>query len=476
MKNAQITVYLTLIFTLILSVFLSAFEAVRGSHLRIRMENAVQTAIHSAFGEYHRELFERYGLLFIDTSYMSATPDYRKVEERLEEYLEYNLKPEEEQTLLFARDWYGVEDYNVSLTNIRLATDNWGGVFRQQAVDYMQSYVGGDIIEEVQNLLVIVEEYELDSGKFEEYHREAVKKEESWQENNLLGEEWNTSGILPSLDFAEEYLNVLQFPTGDSNFMGISTKAFIPWDHASHRWNIQGTEALEEQSFDITQELFFGEYILCKFGNYTEVREESKLDYQVEYILFGQAQDSANLFQMQETLFLFRGTANLSMLLADKETQQIIDLISQLALLVEIPPEVVKVIINVGWAAAESISDVQQLAKGEKVPLLKEPGDFTVGLGGLMEGIKMDLSVGSGTGNIPSVELQYKDYLRIFLYLQPPVIKVYRCMDMIEADIRLTEGNENFRMDACADAVSMEVGITDGYGHFYSMERKYSYF
>ncbi|MBO5342234.1 MAG: hypothetical protein J6A73_06095 [Lachnospiraceae bacterium] len=476
MKRAQITVYLTLVFTLILSVFLSAFEAARGSHLKIRMENAVQTAIHSTFGEYHRELFERYGLLFIDTSYMSETPDYRKVEERLEEYLEYNLKPGEEQTLLFARDWYGVEDYNVSLTNIRLATDDWGDVFRQQAVDYMQNYVGGEVIEEVYKWLVIVEEYELDSGSFEEYHKEAVRKEKSWQENNLLGEEWNASGILPSLDFANEYLDVLSTQTIGSNFGGISTKAFIPWTHASHRWNIQGTEVLEEQNFDLTKELFFGEYILDKFGNYTEVREDSKLDYQVEYILFGQSQDSLNYVRMMEALFWFRGTANLCMLLADKETQATIELISQLSLLLEIPPEVVIAIINVCWAAAESMSDVQKLTKGEKVPLLKGPQDFTIGLGGLMEGIDMDISAKGGKGNIPAIELEYEDYLRIFLYLQVPVLKVYRCMDMIEADIRLTEGNENFRMDACADAISLEVGIVDGYGHFYSMERKYSYF
>ena len=89
MKRGQVTIYFTLIFTLILSMFLSAFEAARGSHLKIRMENAVQTAIHSAFGEYHKELFERYGLLFIDTSYMSSVPDYHKLEGRLEEYLEY---------------------------------------------------------------------------------------------------------------------------------------------------------------------------------------------------------------------------------------------------------------------------------------------------------------------------------------------------------------------------------------------------
>ena len=84
MKRGHITVYLTLVFTLILSVFLSAFETARGSYIKNRAENAVQTAIHSSFAEYHQALFERYGLLFVDTSYMTEIPDYRKLEERLE--------------------------------------------------------------------------------------------------------------------------------------------------------------------------------------------------------------------------------------------------------------------------------------------------------------------------------------------------------------------------------------------------------
>ncbi len=477
MKKAQITVYLTLIFTLIVSVFLSAFEAARGSYLKIRVENAVQTAIHSTFGEYHRELFERYGLLFIDTSYMSATPDYHKVEGRLEEYLEYNLKPEEEQILLFARDWYGIEDYNVSLTNIRLATDIWGGVMKDQAVNYMQNYVGGNVIEEVQNWLVVVEDYELNGNGFQEYHQLALEETEDRQENNLLNEEWKILGFAPNLNFQGEYLETLLPQLSEESINGVSLKAFNPWEHASHRWNIQGTEVLEEQTFDMTQELFFGEYIMHKMGNYRLVREGSKLDYQVEYILFGEACDSMNLLCMQDALFWFRGTANLTMLLMDSETQQIVDVVSQLGALVEIPPEVIKIIINVCWAAAESISDVKNLCQGEKVALLKKPEDFTVGLGGLTEGLDIESSTDETLmGDISDMELQYEDYLRIFLYLQMPLTKVYRCMDMMEADIRLTEGNENFRMDACADAISMEIGIHSESGYFYSLERKYAYF
>lgn len=477
MKKGHMTVYLTLIFTLMISLILSAFETVRGSYMKVRAENAVQSAIHSSFAEYHKVLFERYGLLFVDTSYMTSAPDYRKLEERIEMYLGYNLMPEEEQTLLFARDWYDVEDYNVSLTNIRMATDDWGGVLKRQAVNYIGNYVAKDWIEEVHSWISVVEKYDISEEKFEEYRNDvAEEKDEHWKENNLLDEEWNSYTGLPSLDFQADYLEPLFAESLNYGMMGVSTKSFQPWEHVSHRWNIQGTGVLEENETDWMEEILFGEYILQKMGNYRNVRDESKLDYQVEYILFGNSQDSFNYYRMQESLFLFRGGANLSMLLADKETQEKIKVISQFGVLLEIPPEFLQAAINVCWAAVESIDDVKNLMKGEEVLFLKGPKDFSVGLGSIIIGKPVDLTPGDPQGDMLTIKLDYEDYLRIFLYMQSPTTKVYRCMDMIEADIRLTDGNENFRIDGCADAVSMEIGINSGYGYFYTLERKYGYF
>lgn len=476
MKSGQITIYFTLVFTLILSLFLSAFEAARGSHLKVRMENAVQTAIHSAFGEYHRELFERYGLLFIDTSYMSSVPDYHKLEGRLEEYLEYNLNPDEEQSLLFARDWYGIQDYNVNLTDIRLATDDGGRIMRNQAVNYIQNYVGGDWIEEVRSWITVTENEKLNEDRFAEYRKEMEEAEETENIDSLLGTEWENGIGLPSLDFLSTYSDSTIWQNVYSNQAGISMKAFNPLEHVSFRIKNQGTGTLEEEQWDITQNLFFGEYIIRMMGNYTNVRENSKLDYQVEYILFGSGQDCINFTMMLEALFLFRGSANLVMLLSDSETQEWIKVISELGLLIGIPPELLVVLVNVCWVGAESLEDVKRLIKGEKVALLKKPEDFYVDIEYVLLGGHDDILPDNSVQNNTYACLGYEDYLRIFLFFLPESIKTFRCMDMMEADIRMTEGNEYFRMDACADAVGMEIGVTDSYEHFYIMERKYSYY
>lgn len=477
MRRGQITVYLTLIFTLILSVFLSAFEAARGNHLKIRMENAVQTAIHSAFGEYHRALFERYGLFFIDTSYMTQIADYHKLESRIGEYLEYNLYPEEKQTLLFARDWYDVTDYNITLTNIRMATDDAGDVMKAQAVDYIQNYVGGDWIEEVSKWIEIVKKYDISEEAFRAAREDAeTVVTAEWKQNNMLEEDWSTSAGLPSLDFELEYIDSFLTSFTGEGTTGVSAKIINPLELVSYRSHIQGTGSLEEDNLNILEELYFNEYILHKLGNYQNVQEECALDYQVEYILFGQAQDSMNLLKTVESLFWFRGAANLTMLLSDHETQKMIEAVAQLGMLVKIPPEVVKAIVNVCWAAAESSTDVRKLLEGKEVPLLKEPKDFSVKAGTLISAFWLIDTPDYAGNNMTTILLDYKDYMRIFLQFMMPQIKVYRCMDMMEADIRLTEGNEDFRMDACADAISLEIGVSDGYGYFYSMERKYSYF
>ncbi len=480
MKSAQITIYLTLIFTIILSVFLSAFEAARGGYLKIRMETAVQTAIHSTFGEYHKVMYERYGLLFVDTSYMTEEPEVGKLEERLAMYLKYNLQPEEEQALLFARDWYGVEETAVALTNIRLATDNDGEVLKQQAISYVKNYIGGDWIEEVKRWISVKESYDINEDTFRSYYEDIqVKKDEVWMENNLLGGELETKFSIPSICLLDNsFAELVSFSVGDK-YLGFSTKSIETGDLASNRSLMQGTGVLESDCWDIAGELFFNEYILMKLGNYSQILNDSALDYQAEYILFGESSDIANMLRMVESLFLIRGCANLVMLLNDSETQDTIETISKVGMLAGVKPEVLKAVINGVWTVVESIDDVKKLLNGEDVIFLKEPKDFSVSLVRLIILVDPELFIPGEDNDIENnkaLKLGYEDYLRMFLYSSSAKDKVLRCMDMMEADIRLTEGNEHFRLDGCTDAISAEFGVTNDKGYFYTMERNYSYF
>ena len=45
----------------------------------------------------------------------------------------------------------------------------------------------------------------------------------------------------------------------------------------------------------------------------------------------------------------------------------------------------------------------------------------------------------------------------------------------MEADIRMTPGNENFRMDGCVDAITAQAAVESGYGRSFQITRTYQY-
>ena len=69
--KGEISIYLSLVFTLIISLTLAVITGARGAALQVAYECAVESALLSAFGEYNRELLERYDVFFIDLSYLS---------------------------------------------------------------------------------------------------------------------------------------------------------------------------------------------------------------------------------------------------------------------------------------------------------------------------------------------------------------------------------------------------------------------
>ena len=66
---------------------------------------------------------------------------------------------------------------------------------------------------------------------------------------------------------------------------------------------------------------------------------------------------------------------------------------------------------------------------------------------------------------------------KTFLFLLPSIIKVYRTMDMIEQNLRISgNGNEFFRFDACTDKVKAVFTVETGFDFRFVGEKKYSYF
>lgn len=53
--------------------------------------------------------------------------------------------------------------------------------------------------------------------------------------------------------------------------------------------------------------------------------------------------------------------------------------------------------------------------------------------------------------------------------------KVARSLDIVEMDIRETDGNEYFRIDQCVDYLKVGFGFVDAAGHDFVFERLMCY-
>lgn len=470
-RKGQITVTLVLVLTVVISLLLSMVEAARSVALEVKMECAAQTALYSLFAQYHKELAEQYDVLFIDSSFGSDEPSVEKMEDILDYYLEQNCIAIRDEMFLSARDWYGITVSDSEIENVRLATDSLQPSFYIQAVSYIRNIINADICEEVLRWNEVVGKQEITPENIEEANRTNIEKV---KKQGKVGDDWSITKIYPEYDIMKIFgsKNVLWF-TGFERLP--STKSINLLNTYGLRNKNEGSRDMYVKHIpDLLEDVYFNEYILMKLGSYANVKTQGALDYQTEYVICGLPGDSENLMGVCEALFLLRSAMNIIPLVKSEEAKGIIEALSSVVLLFEIPPEVVKPILYMMWAGLEAMVDVQSLLNEERIPLIKEYGDFVISLKGAAESGTDILDENKEQSHTQG--LSYADYLRILLLAIPRPLRIVRCMDMVEANIRLLPGNEFFRIDGCVDAIEVNFSLETSFGHMYSMKRKYSYF
>lgn len=136
--------------------------------------------------------------------------------------------------------------------------------------------------------------------------------------------------------------------------------------------------------------------------------------------------------------------------------------------------EPVKISILLAWAYAESVYDIRHLLSGGRIPLMKTAESWHFGLQEMLRfrehlpDEQIEESPGQG--------LLYEDYLGMLLLETGYRDKVSRMMDLIEMDLRQTEGNQSFRLDTCMDYVEAEAQIESRYGSGCEIKRSYYYY
>lgn len=207
---------------------------------------------------------------------------------------------------------------------------------------------------------------------------------------------------------------------------------------------------------DIGEILLFQEYLFAHFKYYDdkELKETlTSLDYELEYIIMGKSKDVDNLIAIVMRILLIRTILNVISLMSDAKRNGDARLLAAsfvgftgLPALVTI----VKTLILFIWSFVESLVDVAALLRGKEITFLKGKNDILVELHELISTNKTFIKnkVDGLKENNNFLALSYKDYLRIFLFIESQRNKRFRAMDLIQENLQLRYDN-SFLMQNC---------------------------
>ncbi|NLL78492.1 MAG: hypothetical protein GX234_01540 [Clostridiales bacterium] len=472
--SGEITVYLALSMTILLALVLSVIESARVNTIRFQIECAADMSLYSALAEYHRELLEQYDLFFVDVSYGSSRTGLDQTQWHLKEYLDYNLDSMRELILPGARDLLALSAKDAEVVSVSLATDEDCLVLKSQAVSYMKERTGISLAEEILGNMQYVQQNHMEEGIEEERERNRREiKERDGKRIQTADGEWkeihidDPVGHIPVRDSGLAYL-----VTKGSG--GVSGSRIEPSAYVSSRVCNQGDGlAPERQAAEgIADEVLFGEYLLTHLSRYTDRKEGTRLQYELEYVLGGKENDAENLKYVLNRILLIREAANYLYLQQDsvKQTQAQVAALSVSAVL--FMPELAEILkegILLAWAYTESVNDIKILLEKGRVPLQKGVEDWKMGFIDMLH-YETALTGGSGCEG-----LSYEDYLRIFLLMGNRREKAVRFADVVEMDIRGTVGNEAFRMDHCLESMEVHFAAESRYGYEYEIQKRYGY-
>ena len=459
-KQGEITVFLSLMLSVLLFFFQALFQSAENALFRSQMEEALELSEYSVLSEYHRELWKRYELFYLDLSYGGGAEKTEYLEQRAEEFLNLNLKPGKVKTL---ETW----DY-------ARATDGRGEAYYEQAVSVMKAKRGASILESFQEYA----EYGQQAAEQEENYREADDRESrNLEELRRRREEEEEEGTPNPAEQTERLKggSILHLILKDPG--SVSGKraelAGVPSDRAL----LTGSGARGKNAYGVLNDAWFLAYLMEHFGNAAacltgEKESGSWLDYQLEYLIAGRDSDIANLEAVCGRLLAIREGMNYAYLLTD--SAKVAECTAMATLLVGatlIPGlvEAVKQMLLLAWAFAESVLDLRLLLNGKRVAFRKDASTWKISLSNALE--LGDLS--GMDDNEDADGLLYRDYLGILLMMTGREKKSMRSLDVIEGAVREASGGQWFYVDQCIDSFRLRTICMKG--QEYTAERQFCY-
>ena len=458
--KGSITVMLSLVLLLMLSLLFTLLESARVRGLQADADRMTQAAAESVFAEYSRALLEDYDLFALDGGYGTDTFSADNAAARMMTFLAWNAE-ETDGSGTVQIDFFQAEPQSVQLEAWQLLTDEEGAAYYQMACSYAQSalpaavlsslasyLMGGDASDEVQedDSLAVLEEA-LDALEEEDSYGEeenAELTEEEIAAAEAVSEE--TKGILETVSELKTK-GILTLLTGDVS--GLSAQTLSAEVLYTDRTAESGTGVWIQGD---GSRLLFQWYLGEKFTSFldTDGEEDHALQYELEYCYAGNDSDTENLECVAERILLIREGINFAYLLTDTQKQAEAKIVALAIAGVFAVPAILSMVqyaVLAAWAFLESVRDVQILLTGDTLPAVKTAQNW-----------QTDLSISSLTesGTGASGGLTYENYLQILLLTCSEEELISRSLNLIEQNVRLTDGNEAFQVDHCITAASWE--------------------
>lgn len=477
MQPGYLTVFAALSMMVMISLCLVLIEGARSNGIRLKAEIIADVGLNSVLAEFHRELLNQYNIFFIDMSYGTERPLLSNTQEHLRYYLEENLSSENNfWDELWYRDLFGMNLDQVYITNASLASDVEGAVLRRRLVEAVEDDVGLAYLKEVQEWVT-----EISNGGWDKEDIAGQKnkldqniQEYDGEERQVSEDEWVTINVRNPTSGLENIRagGILGWVMEkDAVLSGVTADRSQLFSARMKNGEVnKGSGTAEEESF--TDKLLFLEYCMRYCGYYGAVLDKGAFQYQLEYLIAGKDKDNKNLENIVFRISAIREAANAAYIFSDKEKCAEAELAAAAAASAMLLPEItplLKTIILLGWAYAESLYDTKVLLSGGRVPLMKNK-----------ESWHYDISCIFGIGEEEGVTdfeqgLAYSDYLRVLLALSDQRLLTVRLMDIMEMDVRVTAGNSHFRIDGCADMLEAAFEFSSGYGYQFHMVRSSKY-
>jgi len=190
---------------------------------------------------------------------------------------------------------------------------------------------------------------------------------------------------------------------------------------------------------NLAQRLLVNEYMGTYFADFTD-DIDTPLSYELEYILNGDTSDRINLENAILKILAIREGLNYMHIISDaskmQSAQELATVISGVLCLPQITL-LIKFLIIAVWALVESAIDIKCLLSGGKVPIIKTKDDWKADLDTIFEVLE-NRSLGN---NDSERGINYEGYLKMLLYIEDPVKRNFRMMDIMQLDIGVSQND-----------------------------------